>query len=120
MSYGVPPECDGAPFPEKPIESTQNAPSIAVFAGYDGAKRGRQGKSLAVWPAYMVDMIGFSENCKRGPVSRFGKNINDINARTAIHPSWAGKGPERGGGACRQRTPVKMTGGTRRQMIGYM
>jgi hypothetical protein len=50
----------------------------------------------------------------------FRQEIDGINARSAIHPQL---GQERAGKrrrAPQQRTPVKMTGGTRWRMIGYM
>jgi hypothetical protein len=64
--------------------------------------------------------LKFSENWRGFSANRFSKNLNDINARSAIHPQL---GQERAGKRRRvpqQLTPVKMTGGTRRQMIGYM
>jgi hypothetical protein len=39
------------------MESMRIAPPIAVFAGFDGTKLGQQDKSLAVRPAYMVEII---------------------------------------------------------------
>jgi hypothetical protein len=50
------------------------------------------------------------------PASRFGKNLNDISAWSAIHPG-KGRKEEEGAPAA---NPGEKTGGTRRHMLGYM
>ncbi len=66
------------------MESRGIAPPTPVSAGFDGTKLGRQDKSLASWPAYVVGII--ESFCERPNTAcqSLRQNVNDINARSAI------------------------------------
>jgi hypothetical protein len=62
------------------------------------------------WPSGLriwLRSLRFFRNGQTPPASRFGENINDINARSAIHPQLGQKGAGKRRRASRQRTPVK-------------
>jgi len=84
--------------------------------------RSLDGKTKA-WPfglrMWLRLLIVFASS-QTPAASLFSKNLNDINARSAIHPQLGQERAVKRRRAPRQRTTVKMTGGTRPLMIGYM
>jgi hypothetical protein len=81
------------------MESMRIAPPIAVLGVLEGRRRDGKGKAQPSGPRMWLVSFSFSASGQTPPASRFCRNANDINDRSAIPTSLVRKGPERGEGS---------------------